>query len=307
MSDPKLVPSESMDKITPKRLYLTRRQFLKAAGIVSASAFLAACLGSPTVTTTPAILTDKQTAKDLATNFINYYEFSLSKTSVADLAKGFTMEPWQIEVGGLVRNPKTYSIEDILANFSQEERVYRMRCVEGWSMVLPWTGFPLSQLLEEVDPLPEAKYVAFTSVLRPEEMPGQVGLEYPWPYLEGLRLDEARHDLTLLATGMYGEDLTPQNGGPIRLVVPWKYGFKSIKALVRINLVADMPVTFWNALAPQEYGFYANVNPTVDHPRWSQEYELRMGEPSRQETLLFNGYEKEVASLYEGMDLTINF
>lgn len=307
MSDPKLVPSESMDKITPKHLYLTRRQFLKAAGIVSASAFLAACLGSPTVTTTPAILTDEQTAKDLATNFINYYEFSLSKTSVADLAKDFTMEPWQIEVGGLVRNLKTYSIEDILANFTQEERVYRMRCVEGWSMVLPWTGFPLSQLLEEVDPLPEAKYVAFTSVLRPEEMPGQVSLEYPWPYLEGLRLDEARHDLTLLATGMYNEPLTPQNGGPIRLVVPWKYGFKSIKALVRINLVADMPVTFWNALAPQEYGFYANVNPTVDHPRWSQEYELRMGEQSRQKTLLFNGYEKEVASLYTGMDLTINF
>lgn len=307
MSDPKLVPSESIDKITPKHLYLTRRQFLKAAGIVSASAFLAACLGNPTVTATLAILTDEQTAKDLATNFINYYEFSLSKTSVADLAKDFTMEPWQIEVDGLVRNPKTYSIEDILANFAQEERVYRMRCVEGWSMVLPWTGFPFSQLLEEVDPLPEAKYVAFTSVLRPEEMPGQVSLEYPWPYLEGLRLDEARHDLTLLATGMYNEPLTPQNGGPIRLVVPWKYGFKSIKALVRINLVADMPVTFWNALAPQEYGFYANVNPAVDHPRWSQEYELRMGEQSRQKTLLFNGYEKEVASLYTGMDLTINF
>lgn len=268
---------------------------------------LAACLGNPTVTATPAILTDEQTAKDLATNFINYYEFSLSKTSVADLAKDFTMEPWQIEVDGLVRNPKTYSIEDILANFAQEERVYRMRCVEGWSMVLPWTGFPFSQLLEEVDPLPEAKYVAFTSVLRPEEMPGQVSLEYPWPYLEGLRLDEARHDLTLLATGMYNEPLTPQNGGPIRLVVPWKYGFKSIKALVRINLVADMPVTFWNALAPQEYGFYANVNPAVDHPRWSQEYELRMGEQSRQKTLLFNGYEKEVASLYTGMDLMINF
>ncbi|MGV8049655.1 MAG: protein-methionine-sulfoxide reductase catalytic subunit MsrP [Anaerolineaceae bacterium] len=307
MSDPKLVPSESIDKITPKHLYLTRRQFLKAAGIVSASAFLAACLGNPTVTATLAILTDEQTAKDLATNFINYYEFSLSKTSVADLAKDFTMEPWQIEVDGLVRNPKTYSSEDILANFAQEERVYRMRCVEGWSMVLPWTGFPFSQLLEEVDPLPEAKYVAFTSVLRPEEMPGQVSLEYPWPYLEGLRLDEARHDLTLLATGMYNEPLTPQNGGPIRLVVPWKYGFKSIKALVRINLVADMPVTFWNALAPQEYGFYANVNPAVDHPRWSQEYELRMGEQSRQKTLLFNGYEKEVASLYTGMDLTINF
>lgn len=231
----------------------------------------------------------------------------MSKTSVAGLARDFALKPWQVEVSGLVKNPKTYTIDDLLSRFQPEERVYRMRCVEAWSMVLPWTGFPLSRLLKEAEPLPEAQFVAFEAVLRPEEMPGQRELDYPWPYLEGLRLDEAMHDLTFLATGMYGEPLTPQNGGPIRLVVPWKYGFKGIKALVRIKLVKDMPVTFWNALAPQEYGFYANVNPAVDHPRWSQAEEIRIGEQKYRPTLLFNGYEKEVVSLYDGMDLKVNY
>jgi len=197
-------------------------------------------------------------------------------------------------------------MEELLANFVQEERVYRMRCVEAWSMVLPWTGFPLAKLLDMAQPLPEARFVAFQSVYRPEEMPGQVGLDFPWPYLEGLRLDEAQHPLTLLATGLYKEPLTPQNGGPIRLVVPWKYGFKSAKALVKITLQADQPVTFWNAFAPQEYGFYANVNPAVDHPRWSQSEERRIGEIGSRATLLFNGYD-EVTPLYEGMDLKVNF
>ena len=216
------------------------------------------------------------------------------------------MQPWQVEVGGLVKNPQTFSMEELLANFIQEERIYRMRCVEAWSMVLPWTGFPLAKLLEMAQPLPEAKFVAFQSVYRPEKMPGQVGLDFPWPYVEGLRLDEAQHPLTLLATGLYKEPLSPQNGGPIRLVVPWKYGFKSAKALVKITLQADQPVTFWNAIAPQEYGFYANVNPAVDHPRWSQSEERRIGEISSRATLLFNGYD-EVAPLYEDMDLTVYF
>ena len=295
------------DFITPQKLYLTRRQFLKAAGIVSASAFLAACLGTPEeVSPTNPALVDIETKRELAENYNNYYEFSLSKTSVAEVAQDFSMRPWQVEVGGLVKNQKKYSIDDILARFPQEERVYRMRCVEGWSMVLPWQGFALSKLLDDVEPLPEAKYVGFMSVLRPEEMPGQTSLSFPWPYLEGLRLDEARHDLTIMATGLYGEALSPQTGGPLRLVVPWKYGFKSLKAVVRITLQAEQPVTFWNAIAPQEYGFYANVNPSVDHPRWTQSEERRIGENGSRPTLLFNGYD-ELASLYEGMDLCVNF
>ena len=304
-SPPQPIKQES---ITPKQLYLTRRKFLESVGIFSAGAFLAACMGNPpsSPSTPIAPAGDMETRKDLALSYNNYYEFGTSKSSVAERAENFQMQPWQVEVGGLVKNPQTFSMEELLANFVQEERIYRMRCVEAWSMVLPWTGFPLAKLLEMAQPLPEAKFVAFQSVYRPEEMPGQVGLDFPWPYLEGLRLDEAQHPLTLLATGLYKEPLTPQNGGPIRLVVPWKYGFKSAKALVKITLQADQPVTFWNAIAPQEYGFYANVNPAVDHPRWSQSEERRIGEIGSRATLLFNGYD-EVAPLYAGMDLTINF
>ena len=304
-SPPQPIKQES---ITPKQLYLTRRKFLESVGIFSAGAFLAACMGNPpsSPSTPIAPAGDMETRKDLALSYNNYYEFGTSKSSVAERAENFQMQPWQVEVGGLVKNPQTFSMEELLANFVQEERIYRMRCVEAWSMVLPWTGFPLAKLLEMAQPLPEAKFVAFQSVYRPEEMPGQVGLDFPWPYLEGLRLDEAQHPLTLLATGLYKEPLTPQNGGPIRLVVPWKYGFKSAKALVKITLQADQPVTFWNAIAPQEYGFYANVNPAVDHPRWSQSEERRIGEIGSCATLLFNGYD-EVAPLYAGMDLTINF
>lgn len=296
------------EPITPKQLYLTRRKFLESVGIFSAGAFLAACMGNPpsSPSTPIAPAGDMETRKDLALSYNNYYEFGTSKSSVAERAENFQMQPWQVEVGGLVKNPQTFSMEELLANFVQEERVYRMRCVEAWSMVLPWTGFPLAKLLDMAQPLPEARFVAFQSVYRPEEMPGQVGLDFPWPYLEGLRLDEAQHPLTLLATGLYKEPLTPQNGGPIRLVVPWKYGFKSAKALVKITLQADQPVTFWNAIAPQEYGFYANVNPAVDHPRWSQSEERRIGEIGSCATLLFNGYD-EVTPLYEGMDLKVNF
>ncbi|HPR34274.1 MAG TPA: protein-methionine-sulfoxide reductase catalytic subunit MsrP [Anaerolineaceae bacterium] len=295
------------DQITPKALYLNRRQFLKQAALFGAGLTLAACVPGTAPGGLPAAFKDEITEKSEALNFINYYEFSLSKRSVTELAKDFSIEPWQVEVGGLVANPVTYTIPELIERFKIVERTYRMRCVEGYSMVLPWSGFLLSELLEEVQPLPEAKFVAFESVLRPEEMPGQVSLRtYPWPYQEGLRLDEAMHNLTIMATGMYSEPLSKQNGAPLRVVVPWKYGFKSPKAIQRITLTAEQPPTLWNTLAPQEYGFLANVNPSVDHPRWSQATELRLGEGERRPTLLFNGYD-EVASLYEDIDLTVEY
>jgi sulfoxide reductase catalytic subunit YedY len=221
---------------------------------------------------------------------------------VASLAKDFQTSPWAVAVGGLVHKPKTFDTDDLL-KLDQEERIYRMRCVEGWSMVIPWTGFPLAKLLEEVEPMSGAKYVRFETLYDPDQMPGQHSGGYEWPYIEGLRLDEAMHDLTILSTGLYGKSLLPQNGAPVRLVVPWKYGFKSIKSIVKIDLVEEMPTSLWMAAAPHEYGFYANVNPEVDHPRWSQATERRIGETGRTETLMFNGYADEVADLYEGMDL----
>ena len=240
------------------------------------------------------------------TQFNNYYEFSTNKEAVAKLAEKFTTAPWQVEVGGLVHNPKTYRIEDLL-RFGQEERIYRLRCVEGWSMVIPWVGFPLAKLLNEVEPMSSARYVRFETVSKPEEMPGLKSGLYPWPYNEGLRLDEALHDLAILATGLYGKPMPNQDGAPIRLVVPWKYGFKSVKSIVKIELAQEQPATFWNTIAPDEYGFYSNVNPAVPHPRWSQESERRIGENRRIETLPFNGYADEVASLYAGMDLKVNY
>ena len=235
-------------------------------------------------------------------SYTNYYEFTFSKEGVGALTKNFQTSPWSVEVGGLVKNPKTYSMQTLLG-FSQQERIYRMRCVEGWSMVIPWIGFPLAELLAEVEPTDEAQYVRFEAPNRPDQMPNQNSPQLPWPYVEGLRLDEAMHDLTILATGIYGQPLLPQNGAPIRLVVPWKYGFKSIKSIVKIELVAEMPTSLWMDQAPREYGFYANVNPDVSHPRWSQATERRIGENGRRKTLLFNGYEDEVVDLYEGMDL----
>ena len=298
---------QERDQITPKALYLNRRQFLKKAAVFGAGLTLAACMPGAAPGAAPTAFPDEITEKSEALNFINYYEFSLSKRSVTELAKDFSIEPWQVEVGGIVANPVTFTIPDLIERFKTVERTYRMRCVEGYSMVLPWSGFLLKDLLEEVQPLPEAKFVAFESVLRPEEMPGQISLRsYPWPYQEGLRLDEAMHHLTLMATGMYAEPISKQNGAPLRVVVPWKYGFKSPKAIQRITLTAERPPTLWNTLAPQEYGFLANVNPAVDHPRWSQATELRLGESERRPTLLFNGYD-EVASLYEGVDLTVEY
>ena len=310
----KSVPVRSSE-ITPKHVYLSRRDFMKAATVATGAALLAACAPSvadeaqslkpvPTSNATDELGDSVNTYEDI-TNYNNYYEFTTDKQGVAGLAKGFTLRPWTMEVGGLVNKPQTFGIDDLLKKFQQEERVYRLRCVEAWSMVIPWNGFTLASLLKEVEPTSDAKYVRFETVYRPEEMRGQKSELYPWPYQEGLRLDEAMNDLTLLATGLYGEPTLPQNGAPLRLVVPWKYGFKSIKSIVKIELVTDEPSTLWNTVAPNEYGFYSNVNPAVDHPRWSQATERRIGEFERRGTLPFNGYGEQVADLYKDMDLSV--
>jgi sulfoxide reductase catalytic subunit YedY len=304
-------------EITSKSKYLSRRDFLKAAGIVTGTALLAACAPKVSEQATvpkseaPAPSSDGKTdelgdpanAFDEITNYNNFYEFSTDKQAVARLAEDFTTEPWTVEVSGLVNNPKTFGVDDLLKMFPQEERIYRLRCVEAWSMVIPWNGFTLASLLNEVEPTSDAKFVRFEAAAKRDEMPGLKSPFYDWPYQEGLRLDEAMNDLTLLATGLYGEMMPNQNGAPIRLVVPWKYGFKSIKSIVKIELVDYQPETLWNTAAPNEYGFYSNVNPNVSHPRWSQASERRIGELGRRETLMFNGYADEVAYLYEGMDL----
>jgi sulfoxide reductase catalytic subunit YedY len=290
---------------------------MKAATVATSAAFLAACAPSvadssqnaeagPTSNATDELGDPVNTYSDI-TNYNNYYEFTVDKQQVAGEAKGFTTSPWTVEVGGLVNKPKTFGIEDLLKLFPPEERIYRLRCVEAWSMVIPWQGFTLAGLLNAVEPTSDAKYVRFETVFRPEEMPGQKSPFYPWPYQEGLRIDEAMNDLAFLATGLYGEPNVPQNGAPIRLVVPWKYGFKSIKSIVKIELVAEEPDTLWKNIASNEYGFYANVNPAVDHPRWSQASERRIGELSRRPSLPFNGYGEQVASLYKGMDLQANY
>jgi len=305
-------------EITPEQVYLNRRMFMKAAGVTGLAGLLAAC-GLQPGAEPPAGQVENQTAPDTTgtpeepntfeeiTNFNNFYEFSTDKTEVAGLAKDFKTSPWNLYVSGLVENPATYTMEDLNKMFSMEERIYRMRCVEGWSMVIPWLGFSLAGLLEKVKPLPGAKFVRFISIFDPEQMIGQNSRSYPWPYTEGLRLDEAMNQLTLLATGLYGRPMPNQNGAPIRLVVPWKYGFKSIKSIVKIELVDYQPETLWSSIAPNEYGFYSNVNPDVSHPRWSQASERRIGEAGRKPTLMFNGYSDEVAYLYEGMDLQENY
>ena len=319
MTNPyKSVPVRSSE-ITPKDAYFSRRDFIKAAGVIAGSAALAAC-ASPEATQIDEGSVDVRAASgktdelgdpvnafEQITNYNNFYEFSTNKEAVANLAKDFNPAPWTVEVGGMVSKPKTFGIEDLTKLFPQEERIYRLRCVEAWSMVIPWMGFPLASLLKMVEPTSDAKYVRFESVYRPEEMKGQGSPFYPWPYQEGLRLDEAMNDLTLLATGLYGEAMPNQSGAPIRLVVPWKYGFKSIKSIVKIELTDEQPSTLWNTTAPNEYGFYSNVNPEVNHPRWSQASERRIGEISRRPTLMFNGYAEQVASLYEGMDLSVNY
>jgi sulfoxide reductase catalytic subunit YedY len=313
-------------EITPEHLFRSRRQFIRSMGVLAGGALaLSACgaealpgasnppgASSPSpapgaASTATDELGDKLTDYDAVTGYNNYYEFTTEKEGVAPMAQNFKTTPWTVAVGGLVNKPKTYAIEDLLKQFKPEERIYRHRCVEGWSMVIPWTGFALQKLLKDVEPTAQAKYVRFESVLRPDEMPGQQSNWYTWPYVEGLRLDEAMNDLALLVTGVYGKPALPQNGAPLRLSVPWKYGFKSIKAIVKIDLVEEQPTSLWMNAAPNEYGFYANVNPDVPHPRWSQSTERRIGEFSRRKTLPFNGYADKVAHLYDGMDLRANY
>ena len=307
-------------EITPEKLFLNRRKFMKLAALFGTASALAACgideneipnpsaPDSPTASPLPTAAEDKPTAYDKISEFTNFYEFSVDKYQPAKLAQNFKSSPWAIELGGLVENPGTIEAQDLIKEYGGEERIYRFRCVEGWSMVIPWLGFSLNRLLSDLKPKPEARYVKFTTLYDPDQLPGQKDLTgFTWPYVEGLRLDEAQNELALLAWGIYGKELPPQNGAPLRLVIPWKYGFKSIKSIVTIELVAEQPATFWNTAAPQEYGFYANVNPNVDHPRWSQANETRVGENGTRPTLMFNGYEKEVAHLYEGMDLTRDY
>ncbi|MDQ3249001.1 MAG: protein-methionine-sulfoxide reductase catalytic subunit MsrP [Chloroflexota bacterium] len=321
-------------EITPEHVYLNRRKFMIGAGSLAVGALALAACGdnggsapsqpapTPAFTGLPAALahaepfasTDKDELGNALnkyediTNYNNYYEFTTDKEGVNPLSQGFKTTPWQVEVTGLVGKPKTYDIDDLLKNFTQEERIYRLRCVEAWAMTIPWVGFPISLLLKEVEPTAAAKFVKFTSVLRPEEMPGQERGYLNWPYVEGLRIDEAMNPLAIFATGMYGKPLVAANGAPFRLITPWKYGFKGIKSIVKIELVDTMPVSSWMQAGPSEYGFYANVNPEVDHPRWSQASERRIGGlGGRRDTLMFNGYGEQVAALYADMDLRENF
>ncbi len=322
MKDPNKI---SAREVTDPVVYFNRRRFIQA-GILAASAVATGVVYrrlNPVATgkvNTPVIegviksapatanatgfrVDEPETSLDDITHYNNFYEFSTDKEGVAPAAAGFDTKGWQVSVEGLVKKPKVYGLDDLLKISPPEERIYRMRCVEGWSMVIPWVGFSLSKLLDAVEPLNGAKYVAFETLLDPKRMPGQRSDVLDWPYVEGLRMDEAMHPLTMLASGIYGRALPPQDGAPLRLVVPWKYGFKGIKSIVKIKLMAAQPRTTWSAAAPNEYGFYANVNPHVDHPRWSQATEQRIGDSGRRPTLMFNGYEAEVGHLYAGMDL----
>jgi methionine sulfoxide reductase catalytic subunit len=320
----------SSSEITPQPVYQNRRRFMEL-GIAAASLVTTGWVyrrlnraGSAQVDT-PALaglkpspdgqagiasgfrVDEPMTPLRSISNYNNFYEFTTDKESVSAAAAGFVSKPWQVAVGGMVHKPKVFDLDELMRTMPLEERVYRMRCVEGWSMVIPWSGFPLAKLLERVEPMGSVEYVAFQTLLDPGRMPGQKGDVLRWPYIEGLRMDEAMHPLTLLAVGLYGRELPAQNGAPLRLVVPWKYGFKGIKSIVKITLVSTRPATTWNTSAPHEYGFYSNVNPEVDHPRWSQATEQRIGESGRRPTLMFNGYGPQVAHLYAGMNLRENF
>src|SRR5215467_6265279 len=299
--------------ITDPALYLSRRELLSgaAAALVMAPGLSAAApqaLPALSATRNAAVsVADTPTKAEAAMTYNNFYEFGVNKDDPSRLGHTLRTRPWTVQVDGLVGKPKTFDIDELIKLFPLEERVYALRCVEAWSMVIPWVGFPLASLLKRVEPNGQAKFVEFTTLLDPSQFPGQktglFGASLDWPYVEGLRVDEAMHPLTLLTVGMYGKVLPNQNGAPVRVVVPWKYGFKSAKSIVRIRLTDDEPKTAWNKAAPQEYGFYSNVNPTVDHPRWSQATERRIGEFRRRKTLMFNGYADQVASLYAGMDL----
>jgi len=296
----KILPSE----ITPEHIYQNRRSFIKSAAAGTASLMLGSFFSLSASSNT--LTSEKLTSYKDITTYNNYYEFGTDKEDPSNNSGKFKISPWSITIEGEVEQAKTFSYEQIIKNFPSEERIYRLRCVEGWSMVIPWMGFSLSNLLKTVSPTSKAKFVEFISVYRPEEMIGQQSKILDWPYREGLRLDEAMHPLTIMATGLYGKNLPNQNGAPIRLVVPWKYGFKSAKAIVKIRLVENIPISSWMNASPAEYGFYSNVNPNVDHPRWSQATERRIGDSffdPRRPTEMFNGYANEVSNLYKGMDL----
>ena len=305
-------PSE----ITPRQVYANRREFVRNAAMLAAGAALPAWLGAPgearaavklDTRKSPLSVAEAQTPYKDVTTYNNFYEFGTDKADPAERATRFKARPWTVTVEGGVKRARSFDIDDLLRLSALEERVYRMRCVEGWSMVIPWVGYSLSALIKAVEPTGSAKYLEFVTLNDPAQMPGQRVPVLQWPYVEGLRIDEAMHPLALLCFGLYGEVLPNQNGAPVRVVVPWKYGFKSAKSIVRIRFVEKEPVSSWTRAAPQEYGFYSNVNPNVDHPRWSQARERRIGEFFKRPTLMFNGYGDQVASLYNGMDLNKYF
>ena len=300
-------------EITPYSAYINRRKFIKSMSAFSITSSLS-FVSNASHKDNSLQYNDKLDAGDELntfeeiTTYNNFYEFGVGKSDPSNFSNKFKPRPWSISVEGLVSKPGMIDLEDLISNFTIEDRVYRLRCVEAWSMVIPWQGFPLKDLIKKVEPLSDAQYIEFETVYRPEEMPGQkrkiISFYVPWPYTEGLRLDEGLHPLTILSTGLYGHDLLNQNGAPLRLVVPWKYGFKSIKSIVAIRFLKEQPKTTWPLINPSEYAFYSNVNPNVDHPRWTQATERRIGEFLRRPTLMFNGYEEEVAHLYKGMDLS---
>ena len=298
-------------EVTDRNLYLNRRQFIKAAAAIAVAVampgdfVMGADTGQKLTIAKKGEFAEgeKVTTASKATNYNNFYEFSVDKDDVAEQSKKFRTRPWFVSVEGHIKKPKVYGIDELIKLFPLEERIYRFRCVEGWSMVIPWVGFPLGDFIKKCEPASRAKFIEFTTLKDQNQMPGQKRDILGWPYLEGLRLDEALNPLTLLAVGMYGEILPNQNGAPLRLVVPWKYGFKYIKSIVRIRFVEQMPISSWMKANPAEYGFYANVNPEVDHPRWSQARENRIGELTKRKTLMFNGYGKEVSHMYKDMDL----
>jgi sulfoxide reductase catalytic subunit YedY len=305
-------------QITDERLYWRRRDFLRAAGLAAiglsvpvlaedASAQGARPPRIDGVRKGPYATAEAQTPYDAITTYNNFYEFGTDKASPARFAGSLRTRPWTVKVDGECARPGEYHLEDLIKPFALEDRIYRMRCVEGWSMVIPWVGFPLADLVKRAEPNTAARFVEFTTLYDPKQMPGQRSDVLQWPYVEGLRIDEAMHPLTILAVGLYGSMLPNQDGAPLRLVVPWKYGFKGIKSIVRVRFVKDQPYTAWQRQNPREYGFYSNVNPAVDHPRWSQATERRIGEFLKRKTLMFNGYGDQVAGLYSGMDLRKNF
>ena len=317
-------PDIRYSEITPRSLYLQRREFLRAAAIAAAGTAAALTPGLvpdaeaqlagpgklaklPNIRKSPLSTTDKPNSYNDITTYNNFYEFGVDKDDPARTSGRFRARPWKITIEGHVAKPGTFDVDELIKSFTLEERIYRLRCVETWSAIIPWIGIPMAELIKRVEPTPRARFVEFVTAFDPNQMPGQKSDVLQWPYIEGLRLDEAQHPLTILAVGLYGEVLPNQNGAPIRLVVPWKYGFKSGKSLARIRFVDAQPRTAWNISAPSEYGFYANVNPEVDHPRWSQARERRLGEFLPRRTLAFNGYGDQVSRLYAGMDLRRNY